>query len=55
MDTIRLDRNATIAKISIQEENMKRLLWVMFCLLVLPGLAAAQETERQGLRQYLFY
>ena len=34
---------------------MNRLLWLAFCLLVLPGLAAAQETERQGLRQYLFY
>ena len=34
---------------------MKRLLWVAFGLLVLPGLAAAQEAERQGLRQYLFY
>ena len=56
MDTIRLDRNATIAnQFSSREENMNRLPWVTFCLLVLPGLAAAQETERQGLRQYLFY
>lgn len=34
---------------------MNRSLLVAFGLLLLPGLAAAQETERQGLRQYLFY